>query len=837
MAELSFKQITDKLNEEFAGENRKLIFWYDANGEFAEDIDSLELVNASVYHLTPDNQFATKYFLERKDTVNNYLLYAPFPKPDIRENHLADTIRYSKEFFADRASLLCLDLGIRENLKPVIQKYITFFNNKIRTQGFYELEPDGYTADTIEIAMMSVLCKCNIASFEEVARCVLSEAEFEDNRYLAEFAKYGLDAAFWHQCDVQFGYTDPEPTLEKLVMNLFVTYTQKTVHAEIPSAWEPYVSYKAGNVMAFVDNLMNSMIYGEEFDRLSEIMYRTLGADKVLRSLPVESLLDCCSFAGIDRILIEWIIGRLEAEDIDAKLDGYSILEICGTRRKKHYGAVFAVEYLALENAWHLLHPGLFVPAEHVDQIARNYCSKDYLTDQYYRNFYIAYDWIEDPEPYEKLRQLIENIYANDYLNKLIPAWTKAYVADEAQTRLTNQFDFYDEYIRPRKERTVVIISDALRYEVGRELLEKLQADEKCEAKMSAMTSMLPSITSYGMAALLPHLSVTMDDNYNVLCDNEQCASLKQREAILQKTQPNSRCVQFDDIKALKKEELREITSGQDVVYVYHNQIDARGDKPASENEVFVACKEAVEEILALIKRITTQGNTVHFIVTADHGFLYKRDKLQESDKISGIPNPMKRYAIVPSVCNVDGTISVPMKLYSGNALDERFVCVPLGSDLIKAPGSGLNYVHGGCSPQEMIVPVIEVRTEKGKVSVANAQITLVSLVNKITNLSINLDFLQSEAVSDTVKATTYRLFFADQNGSKISNEHMYQADKRDEDATKRVFRLKFTFKNQAYDKTKKYYLIAVDDKTGMETFRREVIMDLAFAGDFGFGF
>ena len=169
--------------------------------------------------------------------------------------------------------------------------------------------------------------------------------------------------------------------------------------------------------------------------------------------------------------------------------------------------------------------------------------------------------------------------------------------------------------------------------------------------------------------------------------------------------------------------------------------------------------------------------------------------------------------------------------------MDGRFVCVPLGADLIKAAGSGLNYVHGGCSPQEMIVPVIEVRTEKGKVSVANAQIALVSLVNKITNLSVNLDFLQSEAVSDTVKATSYRLFFADQNGTKISNEHIYQADKREEEASKRVFRLKFTFKNQKYDKAKKYYLIAVDDKTGMEAFRREVIMDLAFAGDFGFGF
>lgn len=835
MAELSFKQITDKLNDEFTGENRKLIFWYDANGEFAEDIDSLELVNASVYHLRPDNQFETKVFLERKDTKNNYLLYAPFAKPDIRENHLADTIRYSKEFFADRASLLCLDLGIGERYKPTIQKYISFFNNKVRTSAFYALELDGYTSDTIEIAMMSVLCKNNIASFEEVARCVLSEAEFEDNKYLAEFAKYGLDEAFWHQCDVQFGYTDPDPTLERLVMNLFVTYTQKTVHTDLPSAWQPYVSYKPGNVMAFVDNLMNSQVYGEEFDRLSEIMYRTLGAEDALNALPVESLLDCSAFAGVDRVLIGWIIGRLEAEDIDARLDGNSIEEICVARQKKHFGTAFCNEYDVLACAWYLLHPGLYTPAEHVDQIARNYLNKDYLTDRYYRKFYVAYDKIEDTEAYEKLRQLVENIYTNDYLNKLIPAWCKAYVEDAGLTRLTNQLDFYDEYIRSRKERTVVIISDALRFEVGQELLERLQADEKCEARMTAMTSVLPSITSYGMAALLPHLSVTMDNDYNVLCDNEQCATLKQREAILQKTQPNSRCVPFDEIRMLKKEEMREITSGRDIVYVYHNQIDARGDKAASENEVFVACQEAVEEILALIKRITTNGNTVHFIVTADHGFIYKRDKLQESDKISGIPNAGKRYAIVSADGNVDGTVCVPMKLYSGNLTDERFVCVPLGSDLIKAPGSGLNYVHGGCSPQEMVIPVIEVRTEKGKVSVTNAPIALVSLVNKITNLSIQLDFLQGEAVSDTVKATSYRLFFADQNGNKISNEHIYQADKREEEAAKRVFRLKFIFKNQTYDKTKKYYLIAIDDKTGMETFRREVIMDLAFAGDFGF--
>ena len=65
MAELNLKQITDKLNSEFASDVRKLVFWYDANAEFEEDIDSIELENAKVLHLEPDNQFYIKYFLER----------------------------------------------------------------------------------------------------------------------------------------------------------------------------------------------------------------------------------------------------------------------------------------------------------------------------------------------------------------------------------------------------------------------------------------------------------------------------------------------------------------------------------------------------------------------------------------------------------------------------------------------------------------------------------------------------------------------------------------------------------------------------------------------------
>ena len=96
MAEMNIKQIIDRLNAEFTGDTRKLVFWYDDNGEFVEDMQNVELENAKVYFLQPDNQFATKLFLERRDTTTNYLIYAPFPKPDVRDNHLEDTLLYEQ---------------------------------------------------------------------------------------------------------------------------------------------------------------------------------------------------------------------------------------------------------------------------------------------------------------------------------------------------------------------------------------------------------------------------------------------------------------------------------------------------------------------------------------------------------------------------------------------------------------------------------------------------------------------------------------------------------------------------------------------------------------------
>ena len=54
MAELNIKQIIDRLNAEFTGDTRKLVFWYADNGEFGEDMQNVELDYAKVYFLQPD---------------------------------------------------------------------------------------------------------------------------------------------------------------------------------------------------------------------------------------------------------------------------------------------------------------------------------------------------------------------------------------------------------------------------------------------------------------------------------------------------------------------------------------------------------------------------------------------------------------------------------------------------------------------------------------------------------------------------------------------------------------------------------------------------------------
>ena len=495
---------------------------------------------------------------------------------------------------------------------------------------------------------------------------------------------------------------------------------------------------------------------------------------------------------------------------------------------------------LMLSSAYSMVKEADYHAADGLKPIIDRYLAADYNMDQQYRKFYYYYDQLESTESFEPLRELVENIYTNEYLACLLPAWNAGIQQDAAFSAIPLQREFYNANLRYTKERTVVIISDAMRYEVGQELFARMQDDPKCTAKLSVQLSVLPSYTRLGMAALLPHKTLEMTDDFQVLADGILCDNLAGRQQVLQSYNPDSVCVQFDDIKNLKVAELRDVLTKRQIIYVYHNQIDARGDKANTEDEVFNACEEAVQEIVDLIHRISVSGNTYHFIVTADHGFIYKRDKLTESDKISGKSADKafvnRRFIVSKVTLEDDGIDHMSMGRILGNE-DSKVVSYPVSSNVFKVAGGGANYVHGGSSPQEMLVPVLEFKMERGHMETKNAEIALVSIVHKITNLITSMDFIQSDAVSDTVKAAKYRIFFLSEDNEKISNENSYVADSREENAQKRIFRMRFTFKNKKYDKDKQYYLVVYDEESGLEQWRQPVIMDIAFADDFGFGF
>lgn len=836
MAELNLKQIADKLNEAFSGDARQLIFWYDENGEFSEDIDTLVLDRAKVYMLDLNNQIYTKYFLTYEDKETNYLIYAPFPKPDVYDNHLEDILLYSRQFFADRASIICTELGICEELKPVIQKYGKYFAAKDRMKRFYDLEIEGWSEDAIKVGVMSAICGTKTASFEEVVKVLLNE-NLDNNEYMAEFEKYGLTEDFWNKAETYFGFTHQAPDLRSFTAALFLTYASKAITADLPKNLKNAVTYKTGSVIAFLDNLMNNSEYSERFDWLSEFVYNGVGADQFLGTFPVETIIECDAFKAVDEFIIKWLIERLEAEDTGAKLSGSNILQLCVDRKKTHFGKRFAVQYSVIEYAYKIIYAGRYEPVSVLSEIVKNYREKYYENDRNYRLFYFNYDKLEESSAFEKVRDLIENIYTNDYLQNICINWAKAFTEEAGNSGLPLQINFWHDKVKPIKERVVVFISDAMRYEVGVSLYEKLNANEKCKAALSAMQTVLPSITMCGMAALLPHTQYELTADNKILVDGKACASTAERAKIISAYNSKSLCIQYDEIKVMKADELKTLVSGLEVIYIYHNQIDARGDKAPTEDEVFIACNEAIEEITYMIRRLTGT-NVTHFLVTSDHGFVYKRDELQVGNKIGDVSSESafmnKRYAVADDVIAMDGISGISLSKVHSNG-DTRNVSYPVGADIFKAQGGGLNFVHGGCSPQEMIVPLIDVKTEKSKVETTFAEISMSTNISKITNLSVNLEFFQRQPVSDVVKPATYHIYFEAEDGERVSNENQFHADSTDSNPINTKAKLRFSFKNRIYSNKDKYFLVIRDEEHNTQLSRISFVIDIAMANDFGF--
>ena len=389
------------------------------------------------------------------------------------------------------------------------------------------------------------------------------------------------------------------------------------------------------------------------------------------------------------------------------------------------------------------------------EEYVQRYINEFYLVDMYYRRALEAYHILITKEiPIENtLNNAKKNLdweYAR-ISNVINLEWLTCVNEQEEwfnTLSLPKQENFYTEVLDPSTKK-VVIVSDALRYEVAKELMQEI-SKEKHMATISAMRTMLPTETKFCKLALLPHHSLDLQ-GAEMLVDGQVLNTIEKRTAHLAKYREDAVCVNYEDIMNASQQTAREICK-RPLVYIFHNTID-EASHSQSPFEVIRACRTAIEQLSVLIKRLHASWNVTNVILTSDHGFIYNDMQFEDKDKHSvneDFIEKKTRYYLTNNDSPIEGITKYPLHSVSSIKTNNvTYVAVPIGTNRMAASG-GYNFAHGGATLQEMIVPVIhsvqrrKEKTEKVGVSLMNHNLNMVSS-------QIKFQVIQTEAVSMTI--------------------------------------------------------------------------------------
>ena len=312
------------------------------------------------------------------------------------------------------------------------------------------------------------------------------------------------------------------------------------------------------------------------------------------------------------------------------------------------------------------------------------------------------------PSPLEALREQVEKRYTNKYVYELGNAWQQQVdqAASWCSTALRSQTAFYARYIEPLvrdgDKKAVVIVSDAMRYEVADELGSLIRQEDRFDATLEAVLGVLPSYTQLGMAALLPHSTLKYSaDAKTVLADDKPTNNTALRRKILEGV--GGSAIQAEDFKALSADERRELYKANRVLYVYHNRIDATGDKPGTERQVFEAVEDTLRDIVDLVKKLAS-ANATNIFITADHGFLFQDEALSDTFFLSTQPQGddikvVNRRFVLGKGLKADKAFVTFDAVQLGVESDLE-VQIPKSIHRLRVAGGGARFVHGGATLQ-----------------------------------------------------------------------------------------------------------------------------------------
>ena len=855
----------------------RIVWWQDREGEFAEELDKLDLENChedglALIRLGEESTLALKVRMLLEEPKARFLIYERGALPDPAHDMLLDIRKWAAPFAADKSTLILRELGLIDelSLKSHIADRARFFASRERMDKLVRFIAPGDGAYQIDLKIMAVLARAPQPQLSQILRILLAELDPQDltadSKPLAEFQRFGVEQAFWGFVAQEFRYADEGPCLRNLLLRLFATDFARHVTGKVPVSSMHLVLPNGGgsNAIVFMDGWRDSSSHQRSYDALSAVIAEDLRIKSQLSGFALADLEMVHSFLDVEKRLASLLVR--EVLDASETINAARITDIARSRQNAYWANA---EKPSTENAPRaalhsvydaIIHAGAFLAlkGEVGVNVRSNTASKTwklyteclYRFDQLYRLFGEAADVVEAQnwDVLKDLRSHIEDVYGNWYLAELGHLWTGQIEAELLPTwqlpDIINQYDFFAREVQPvlaadLGRRIVVIISDAFRYEAAQELFAAMRGTDRYQATMDSMLGVLPSYTALGMASLLPHAQLAYAPDGSVQVDGKSSSGLEARKKLLEAV--GGIAIKASDLMEMKKEDGKAFFKPYRVIYVYHDQIDQTADK-GNEEKTFVAVRTTIDEISALVRRAFT-FNCNRAVVTSDHGFLFQSAPPGDGHKNAIKTRPdgaviaKKRYLIGTSLGENDGAISGDIAA-TAKASTEMGFWVPKGINRFHFVG-GCRFVHGGAMPQEICIPLLRVNYARGegkgreKTRVTKVGLAALFHSTRITTSRHRFTITQTEAASDRVQPVTARIALYD-GEQQISNAEVISFDSAAKDMNHWKKEVWLTLANQSFDPHKKYQLIVRDTEDQLDLFPpHPVTISLAFENDF----
>lgn len=815
---MSLAKIQNALMREF--ERKRVVFWYDPELiGWQQEFDALELPGVLKISVQ-NNEFGVKHRIVRDEPEQKFLLFfRGQSQPADIDNWLLDQLlaHGGKSFSPDRASLALLEAELPEEFKAVTTQHLEFFRSSERVSKLKELRKPDDTEAEVRIKMLAVICRAE-PTVESILLALLNELSKEKNERWTQIDKFSLAEFWWKQLAAYFGYVTPKPALLDFVLSLFRAVTP----LGNSSALDPRQS------QVFLNRWMDSGEHREAFEVLSERADGMLNISAALNQIEdVRPLLPVQTYRRIDlKILADLrdglVTGALAPGEVRQRSDGRS--ELHWARYDQGIQSLYRALGIAAELVETL--PKLDLTIESFDAGLEKYASTWWKADQLYRKFIFHLNASGQTALLEKLAARIEGLYVNEFVSKLAQRWQEwVDRCTHWSSSVPSQRELVPRFLQPQiaeGRKVFVIVSDALRFEVAREVVENILREERWTAELKPALGVLPSFTQLGMAALLPHKTLEFTpEGKTILADGANTVGTDARSKILAGGfGGRAAAITAEEFLTLNsKTDGRDLAKANDVVFIYHNVIDAVGDKRDTEHRTCAAVESAIEEIIKLLKKAAAM-NVSHFAITADHGFLYQNEALDESDFLA-LPQPadvlqyQRRFIVAPAIGD-DARLKRFSAAQVGLSGDLQFA-FPKGIQRLRLQGSGSRYVHGGTALQEIVVPVIEVKKLRAD-DIVRVDVDILRSGQQITTGQVTITFLQSEPAGEKCLPRDLRAGFYSKTGVPISDVRTLKFDSVAEDARQRERREQFVFGREADEFNQQEVILRLDEQVAGTT-------------------